>query len=134
MLHALMIDTEQTPCLLLNQALVQHIVIVPCVASPHEYGKCCSVMTSPACRAVLHNFGQCSQSRHGFAAVLEPPVHMCPCYRCAVLASGFLEANQMFIDEGINRKAQQICTLRLLFEAQMVNDHRGQLKTINVTA
>ena len=40
----------------------------------------------------------------------------------------------MFIDEGINRKVQQICTLRLLFEAQMVNDHRGQLKTINVTA
>ena len=60
--HALMVGTEQASYVLLNQALVPDIVIVPCVASPHEYGRCCSIMTSPACRAVLHTSGHYLQS------------------------------------------------------------------------
>ena len=104
--HALMIEIEQAPYLLLNQALVQDIVIMPCVASPHEYGRSCSILISPGCRAVLHNLGQYLQSILGIAAVLEPPAHMCQCYHCSVLASGPTEASHMLIDEGINKEAQ----------------------------
>ncbi len=56
-----MIGTEQMLYVLLDQALGQDIVVVPHMASPHEYGRCCSILLSPAGRAVLHKFGKLLQ-------------------------------------------------------------------------